>query len=84
MIRNEVEFRQTLEQLAGMQRALADLAERVLPVNPTLFAVMAEGPLDYIRRFYDELEEYRASLVSHLAAASASAEGDAAVPAQMP
>jgi len=46
-----------------MQRALATLRDDVLPVNPRLFAVMAEGPLDYIREFHDELEAYRLTLL---------------------
>ncbi len=63
MIRNEAELRQTFEQLERMQRALASLRDDVLPVNPKLFAIMAEGPLDYIREFHDELEAYRRSLL---------------------
>jgi len=63
MIRNDTELRQTFEQLDRMQRALAMLRDEVLPVNPRLFAVMAEGPLDYVREFYDELEAYRLTLL---------------------
>lgn len=63
MIKNESELRQTFEQLERMQRALASLRDDVLPVNPQLFALMAEGPLDYIREFHDELEAYRLSLL---------------------
>jgi hypothetical protein len=63
MIDNEAELRQTFEQLERMQRALVSLRDEVLPVNPRLFAVMAEGPLDYIRQFHDELESYRLSLL---------------------
>lgn len=63
MITNEAEFQQTLKQLDRMRRALAALRYEVLPANPGLFAVMAEGPLDYIRQFHDELEAYRVSLL---------------------
>ncbi len=35
-------LRKTVEQLERMQRALASLRDDVLPVNPRLFAVMAE------------------------------------------
>lgn len=63
MIKNEAELRQTFEQLERMQRALKSLRDEVLPVNPRLFAVMAEGPLDYIQEFHDELEAYRVSLL---------------------
>ncbi len=63
MIKNESDLRQTFEQLERMQRVLASLRDEVLPVNPRLFAVMAEGPLDYVREFHDELEAYRLSLL---------------------
>jgi len=63
MIKNNTELQQTFEQLERMQRALAKLRDEVLPVNPRLFAVMAEGPLDYIREFHDELEAYRLTLL---------------------
>lgn len=65
MIANDREFQQTLEQLQRMYRALSELRERVLPTNPQLFAVMAEGPLDHIRQFQEELEAYRRSLLPH-------------------
>ena len=63
MIKNDSELRQTFEQLERMRRALVALRDEVLPVNPRLFAVMAEGPLDYIREFHDELEAYRLTLL---------------------
>ncbi len=63
MIKNDTELRQTFEQLERMQRALTSLRDEVLPVNPRLFAVMAEGPLDYVRVFHDELEAYRLTLL---------------------
>ncbi len=63
MIKNDTELRQTFEQLERMQRALTTLRDDVLPVNPRLFAVMAEGPLDYIREFHNELETYRLTLL---------------------
>ena len=71
MIKNESELRQTFEQLERMQRVLASLRDEVLPINPRLFAVMAEGPLDYIREFHDDLEAYRLSLLGPTAKQSA-------------
>ena len=70
MIRNEQEFRQTIDQLEKMHRALAKLRDEVLPVNPRTFAVLAEGPLDYIRQFHEELEAYRLSLLEPTATSS--------------
>lgn len=64
MIRNDDEFQQTLEQLERMYDALAGLRRDVLPKNPHTFAALAEGPLDYIRQFLEELEQYRLSLLS--------------------
>ena len=64
MIENDAQFRQTLEQLQLMYRALDDLRQDVLPKNPRNFAILAEGPLDYIRQFHDELEQYRQSLLA--------------------
>ncbi len=46
-----------------MQRALTTLRDDGLPANPRLFAVMAEGPLDYIREFHYEPEAYRLTLL---------------------
>lgn len=64
MIKSDAEFQETLEQLERMYRALAALRRDILPRNPRTFAVMAEGPLDYIRQFLDELEQYRRSLLA--------------------
>ena len=64
MIANDDEFEQTLEQLDRMNRALSLLRRDVLPQNPQQFALLAEAPLDHIRRFHDELEQYRLSLLA--------------------
>jgi hypothetical protein len=64
MIRNDEEFLQTLEQLERMYQALASLRRDILPKNRRNFAVLAEGPLDYIRQFHEELEQYRQSLLA--------------------
>ena len=64
MITSDNEFQQTLEQLERMYRALAALRREVLPLNPRQFAVLAEGPLDYIRQFQEDLEQYRLSLLT--------------------
>lgn len=64
MIENDEGFQQTLEQLESMTRALASLREDILPKNPHNFAILAEGPLDYIRQFHEELEQYCQSLLA--------------------
>jgi hypothetical protein len=58
MIKNDAEFQQTVEQMERMYRALADLRREVFPKNARTFALMAEGPLDYIRQFQEEIETY--------------------------
>jgi hypothetical protein len=64
MIHDEAQFQQTLDQLQQMDRALAELRRDVLPQNPRTFAVLAEGPLDSIRQFLDDLEQNRQSLLA--------------------
>ena len=64
MIRSDEEFIQTLEQLERMYHALASLRRDILPKNRRNFAILAEGPLDYIRQFHEELEQYRQSLLA--------------------
>lgn len=58
MTRDDMQLEQTIEQLARMYRALGELHRDILPKNPRLFAVMAEGPLDLIRQFQGEIESY--------------------------
>jgi hypothetical protein len=71
MISTQAELQQTLEQMERMYRALEDLRRTVLPLNPRNFAVLSEGPLDYIRQFHEELEAYRQSLLADATAESA-------------
>jgi hypothetical protein len=58
MNRDNMHLDQTIEQLVRMYHALDELRRDVLPKNPRLFAVMAEGPLDLIRQFQGEIESY--------------------------
>jgi hypothetical protein len=60
MNQNEVLIGQTVEAIGMMYRSLESLRERVLPVNPTMFAVMAQGPTDDLRVLLDELEKLSA------------------------
>ena len=47
-----------LQQLERLLRALEDLRENVLPRDPTLFATMAEAPLDDLERLRQELADF--------------------------
>ena len=51
-------LRVTMEQMDRLIRALDDLKENVLPKDPTLFATMAEGPLDDLERLRKEVRKY--------------------------
>jgi hypothetical protein len=52
----------TMKQIELMLGALDELHRDVLPGNPQLFAVMAEGPLDELQRMRGELCEYLTQL----------------------
>lgn len=47
----------TLEQMDRLMEALDDLKQNILPANPTLFAAMAEGPLEDLGRLRGEIRE---------------------------
>ena len=48
---------QTIEMLELMNDALQHLRKEVLPKNPRMFALMAEGPLEEMRRLQAEIEQ---------------------------
>lgn len=58
MIENDDQLKQANSQIGLMQEALADLKRRVLPVNLRNFCLLAEGPLDEIRKLQNEIDEY--------------------------
>jgi hypothetical protein len=58
MIVDEGQLQQTLEQMERMVRVLFTLRREVLPQSRQQFALMAEGPLEQIRRLQQELEAY--------------------------
>lgn len=47
---------QTVEQLESMNEALGALRRELLPGQPKKFAILAEGPLEEMRRLQAELE----------------------------
>jgi len=48
---------QTVEQLERMNEALAALRRELLPAQPKKFAILAEGPLEEMRRLQTEIEQ---------------------------
>lgn len=58
---------QTVEQLGRMNEALVALRRECLPNQPRKFAILAEGPLEEIRRLQAEIQQ----ITSEMAAAPA-------------
>ena len=58
MIENVDQLRQAIEQMGRMQRILESFHADLLTKNPRNFAVLAEGPLDEIRRLEAEISSY--------------------------
>jgi hypothetical protein len=55
---------QTVEQLELMNRTLGALRRECLPGQPKKFAILAEGPLEDIRRLQLEIEQLSAEVVT--------------------
>lgn len=58
MIASDREFHQAIEQMDRMYRALAALKARQPPVDAAQFNVLAEGPIDEIRRLQADIDVY--------------------------
>jgi hypothetical protein len=65
-MKTEAILAQTVEQLEHMNEALGALRRELLPGQPKKFAILAEGPLEEIRRLQREVE----SLTAQIAAAA--------------
>jgi hypothetical protein len=58
MIQTEAQLRQAIEQMARLCGALEDLRADVFAKNPKNFAILAEGPVDEMRKLQTEIEDY--------------------------
>jgi len=58
MIQNDQQLKTTQEALAIVERILASLRSRKSSMHPSQFAVMAEGPIEHIRRLRRQIDEY--------------------------
>ena len=58
MIQNDRQLGHALEQLDRMYRALAELRSRICVQSPSRYQLMAEGPVEEIRRLQGEIEAY--------------------------
>jgi len=65
MIENIGHFKQTVEQIQRMSRALASLAEDSDKLHPSMFAVLAEGPIDQIVDLLKQLDEFVCDLTPY-------------------
>ena len=58
MISNEAQLQQAIEQIQGLCRGIDALRRDIFPKNPRNFAIMAEGPLDEIRKLQSDIDAY--------------------------
>jgi len=58
MIINEAQLQQVIEQIQTLCRAIDSLRADIFPKNPKNFAVMAEGPVDEIRKLQGDIDAY--------------------------
>ena len=55
-MKTEAILTQTMDQLERMNEALTALRRELLPGQPKKFAILAEGPLEEMRRLQAEIE----------------------------
>jgi hypothetical protein len=58
MITNEAHLQQAIEQSQGLCRAIESLRADIFPKNPKNFAILAEGPVDEIRKLQADIDGY--------------------------
>ena len=58
MIQNEAQLKQAVEQIQNLCRALDALRVDVFAKNPRNFAILAEGPVDEIRKLQTDIDDY--------------------------
>lgn len=66
-ITNDEQLLLTIEQLGRMYRILQGLSQEELPKSRLMFAIMAEGPVDYIRELNAEIDDYITEITRPLA-----------------
>ena len=58
MITTDLQLQQAIEQIQRLCHALDSLRRDILPKNPRNFAIMAEGPVDEIRKLQADIHAY--------------------------
>lgn len=69
MIQTEAQLRQALEQMENLCQAVQSLRAEVFPKNSRNFAILAEGPVDEIRKLQSSVDDYLTRLEAVPAAA---------------
>lgn len=64
MNKSEAILTQTVEQLERLNEALSSLRRELLPDQPKKFAILAERPLEDMRRLRDEIERLTAEMAT--------------------
>ena len=64
MNKTEAILNQTVEQLQRLNEALAALRRELLPGQPKKFAILAEGPLEEMRRLQVEIDQLTAEIAA--------------------
>jgi hypothetical protein len=62
MIETEAQLQQAFDQIENLCRAVQSLRADVFPRNPRNFAVLAEGPVDEIRKLQVDVDNYLSRL----------------------
>ena len=70
MNKTEATLTQTVEQLERINEALVALRRELLPGQPKKFAILAEGPLEDMRRLQGEIERLTAEVAAGSPAAA--------------
>ena len=68
MIETDDQLEQAIGQIERLYQGLDALRKDILPVNAHNFAIVAEGPLDEIRKLQAEIDRYVTGL-EHVAGA---------------
>jgi hypothetical protein len=58
MIKSDAELEVNLEWIATFYRTIARLRREIAPSNYRNYEIMAEGPIEQIRRLRQEIDEY--------------------------
>lgn len=58
MIHTDAQLQQAITQIEGLCRALDSLRVDIFPRNPKNFALLAEGPVDEIRKLQEDIDAY--------------------------